>query len=54
LSLFALAAMVFLMYRGLPILMRAPSEAALGYAASVTIAAMVGGIVLFSLAACVS
>jgi len=54
LSLFALAAMVFLMYRGLPILMRAPQETALGYTATVTIAAMVGGIVLFSLAACVS
>ena len=54
LSLFALAAMVFLMYRGLPILMRAPQETALGYAATVTIATMVGGIVLFSLAACVS
>lgn len=54
LSLFALAAMVHLMYRGLPILMRAPRETALGYAATVTIALMVGGIVLFSLAACVS
>lgn len=54
LSLIALAAMVYLMYRGLPILMRAPPETASGYAAAVTIAAMVGGIVLFSLAACVS
>ena len=54
LSLIALAAMVYLMYRGLPILMRAPPEIASGYAAAVTIAAMVGGIVLFSLAACVS
>jgi hypothetical protein len=54
LSLFALAAMVFLMYRGLPILMKAPEESALGYAATVTIAAMVGGIVLFSLASCVT
>ncbi len=54
LSLFALAAMVYLMYRGLPILMRAPPETALNYAAVVTIATMVGGIVLFSLAACVS
>ena len=53
LSLFALAAMVFLMYRGLPILMKAPVERALGYAASVTIAAAVGLIVLFSLASCV-
>jgi hypothetical protein len=42
------------MYRGLPILMRAPKETATGYAAAVTIAAMVGGITLFSLAACVS
>jgi hypothetical protein len=54
LSLFALAAMVFLMYRGLPILMKAPADRALAYAATVTIAAMVGGIVLFSLASCVT
>lgn len=54
LSLFALAAMVFLMYRGLPILMKAPQERALSYAATVTIAAMVAGIVLFSLASCVT
>jgi hypothetical protein len=54
LSLFALAAMVFLMYRGLPILMKSPAEGAMGYAATVTIAVMVGGIVLFSLASCVT
>jgi hypothetical protein len=54
LSLFALAAMVWLMFRGLPILMRAPEETALGYAATVTIAAMVSFIVLFSLASCVT
>lgn len=54
LSLFALAAMVYLMYRGLPILMKAPEDRALGYAASVTIAALVAGIVLFSLASCVT
>jgi hypothetical protein len=53
LSLFALAAMVFLMYRGLPILMKAPEERALAYAATVTVAAMIAGIVLFSLASCV-
>lgn len=53
-SLFALAAMVFLMYRGLPILMKAPLERALSYAAAVTVAAMVAGIVLFSLASCVA
>lgn len=53
-SLFALAAMVFLMYRGLPILMKAPPERALGYAASVTVAAAIAFIVLFSLASCVT
>lgn len=53
-SLFALAAMVFLMFRGLPILMRAPAERALGYAASVTVAAAVAFIILFSLASCVT
>ena len=51
LSLFALAAMVFLMYRGLPILMKAPSERALAYAGSVTVATAVAYIVLFSIAA---
>ncbi|HRO04008.1 MAG TPA: Yip1 family protein [Terricaulis sp.] len=54
LSLFALAAMVYLMYRGLPILMKAPEDRALGYAATVTIAVMVCGIVLLSLASCVT
>lgn len=53
LSLFALAAMVYIMYRGLPIVMKAPQERALSYAATVTIAGMVAGIVLFSLASCV-
>ncbi|MBI3439580.1 MAG: DUF1282 family protein [Proteobacteria bacterium] len=53
-SLFALAAMVFLMYRGLPILMKAPEDRALGYAATVTIAAMVAAIVLFALSSCMT
>jgi hypothetical protein len=53
-SLFALAAMVFLMYRGLPILMKAPEDRALGYAATVTIAALVAAIVLFSLSSCIT
>lgn len=53
-SLFALAAMVFIMYRGLPILMKAPEDRALSYAASVTIAAAVAGIILFALASCAS
>jgi hypothetical protein len=54
LSLFALAAMVFLMYRGLPILMKAPEDRALGYAGTVTAAAAVGFIVLFALASAVT
>ncbi|HJS79691.1 MAG TPA: Yip1 family protein [Vitreimonas sp.] len=54
LSLFALAAAVYLVYRGLPILMRAPEETTRGYTAAVTIGALVGLIVLFALAACVS
>ncbi|MEZ5961760.1 MAG: Yip1 family protein [Hyphomonadaceae bacterium] len=53
-SLFALGAMVYIMHRGLPILMKAPEDRALSYAASVTIAAAVAGIVLFSLASCVT
>lgn len=54
LSLFALAAMVWLMYRGLPVLMRAETDRALAYAASVTGAAMAAGVVLFALAGCVT
>ncbi|MGD9980767.1 MAG: Yip1 family protein [Hyphomonadaceae bacterium] len=53
-SLFALAAMVYIMYRGLPILMKSPPDRALSYAATVTVAAAVAGIVLFSLASCVT
>ncbi len=53
-SLFALAAMVYIMHRGLPILMKAPEDRSLSYAASVTVAALVAAIVLFSLASCVS
>jgi hypothetical protein len=52
-SLFALAAMVYIMYRGLPVLMKAPEDRALSYAATVTVAAAVAFIVLFALASCV-
>lgn len=54
LSLFALAAMVYLMYRGLPVLLKAPEDRALGYAASATVAVMVAAIVLFAIAAAVT
>lgn len=53
-SLFALGAMVYIMFRGLPILMKAPADRALAYAGTVTVAAAVAGIVLFSLASCVT
>lgn len=53
-SLFALAAMVYIMYRGLPVLMKAPADRALAYAGTVTVAAAVAGILLFSLASCVT
>jgi hypothetical protein len=54
LPLVALAWGVFIMYRGLPVLMRAPQESSPGYAATVTIAAMIGTIVLLAVAAAVS
>jgi len=50
LGMVGLAAAAFVMYRGLPILMKAPEDRALSYAATVTIAAMVAGIVLLALA----
>lgn len=49
----ALAAMVYIMYRGLPVLMNAPQDRALAYAGTVTVAAAVAAIVLFALASCV-
>lgn len=54
LSLFLLAAMVFLIYRGLPILMRTPPDRAMAYTATVTIATFVSAMVLFPLASCVT
>ncbi|MBC7769567.1 MAG: DUF1282 family protein [Phycisphaerales bacterium] len=54
LALFPLGATVFIMYRGLPILMKAPLEKALNYAASVAVAGLVALIVLLALASCVT
>lgn len=54
LSLFAIAASVFLLYRGLPILMKAPEDRALGFTASVAVAGLVAFVVLFSLSSCVT
>lgn len=53
-SLFALAAMVYVMYRGLPVLMKAPEDRALSYAGTVTVAAAVALIVMFALSSCIS
>ncbi len=50
----ALGAMVFLIYRGLPILLNTPPERAMGYTANVTIAALVTFIVQMALAGCVA
>ena len=52
--LIALGAGVYLMYRGLPVLMKAPQETATGYTAAVTIAAMIGTIVLLAIAGSVA
>jgi Yip1 domain len=54
LSMLALGAMVFIMYRGLPILMKAPEERALAYAATVTVSAVVAFVLMFALAGCVT
>lgn len=50
----ALGAMVFLIYRGLPILLRTPPERAMAYTATVTIVAIVTFVVQMALAGCVS
>ena len=50
----ALGIMVFLIYRGLPILMKTPPDRAMAYTAVVTIAAMVTFIVQISVAGCVA
>jgi hypothetical protein len=54
LSIIALAASAFLLYRGLPILMRTPEDRALGYASMVGVAGLVAFIILFSVTSCVA
>ena len=54
LSLIAIAASVFLLYRGLPQLMKAPEDQATGYTAMVAIAGLVSFVILFSLSSCVT
>lgn len=54
LSLFAIAASVFLLYRGLPALMKSPEDRAVGYTATVAIAGLIAFVVLFSLSSCVT
>jgi len=54
LSLFGIAASVYLLYRGLPDLMKAPEDRAVGYTAAVAVATMVAFVILFSLTSCVT
>ena len=54
LSILAIAASAFLLYRGLPILMKAPEDRALGYASMVGVAGLVAFIILFSVSSCVA
>jgi hypothetical protein len=54
LSLVAIAAAIFLLYRGLPILMKTPEDRAMGYTATVAISGLVAFIILFSLTGCVT
>jgi Yip1 domain len=54
LSILAIGYSVFLIYRGLPALMKAPEDRALGYTATVAVSAMVAFMILFGLASCVT
>ena len=53
-SLIALGASAFLLYRGLPLLMKAPEDRALSYASMVAVAGAVGFILLLALSSCVT
>jgi hypothetical protein len=53
-SLIGIGMTAFLIYRGLPILMKAEPERALGYTTTVMIAGLIAFIVLFALAGCVT
>ncbi|MFZ4121554.1 MAG: Yip1 family protein [Caulobacterales bacterium] len=48
-----LGASAFLLYRGLPILMRCPEERALGFSATVTIVALIALVLILALSGCV-
>lgn len=54
LSFVGIAASVFLLYRGLPPLMKAPADRALGYTTTVAIAGLVAAIVMFAVTGCVA
>ncbi|MGE3143081.1 MAG: Yip1 family protein [Hyphomonadaceae bacterium] len=53
-TLLGVGATAFLFYRGLPPLMKASPERAMGYAATIMIAGLVAFIILFALAGCVT
>jgi Yip1 domain len=54
LSILAVGYSVFLIYRGLPALMKAPEDRALGYTSTVAVSALVAFMILFGLASCVT
>lgn len=54
LSLVGIALSIFLLYRGLPILMKAPADRAVGYTTTVAIAALVASILLIAITGCVA
>jgi hypothetical protein len=53
-SLFGLGWSAYLLYRGLPILMRAPQDRAAAYATTVTIVAMIALLLIMMLSGCLS
>lgn len=52
-GILGLAASAYLLFRGLPILMRCPEDRALGFAATVTIVALIALMLIMGLSACV-
>jgi hypothetical protein len=53
-SLLAMAGSFYLVFRGLPIVMRAPEDRAMGYAATVVVAALVAFILMLAITGCVT
>jgi Yip1 domain len=54
LGIFAVAYSGYLIYRGLPVLMKAPEDRVIGYTATVAVSGFVAFMILFGLVACVT